>query len=92
MRLSLGLPVDLRKGDVGGERGFEAALALRSLYDAESFAEGEERKTMMPIRKTAPSSAWSGLKRRNRIDRIALSMWLPYVYRLVIWILRTCVS
>jgi hypothetical protein len=47
---------------------------------------------MMPIRKTAPSSAWSGLKRRNRIDRMALSMWLSYVYRLVIWILRTCVS
>ena len=38
-----------RKGDVGGDRGFDAALAFRTCAEAESELEGDSRKKKMNI-------------------------------------------
>ncbi len=57
--------VCFRKGDVGGERGFEAALALRSCEAAASVLDGENTKTRINIHKAIPTMTVIGLVRRN---------------------------
>ena len=54
-----------RKGEVGGERGFEAALALRDFDEPASVLDGERRKTNMKMHKTTPTIMVSGLVRRS---------------------------
>ena len=57
-----------RKGDVGGERGFEAALADLAFCAAASAFEGERRKTNINIHNTTPIMMVSGFDRRS--DRV----------------------
>ena len=54
-----------RNGDVGGERGFEAALADRAFEAAASAFEGERRKTKIKMHNTTPMMIVSGFERRN---------------------------
>lgn len=55
----------LRKGDVGGERGLDAALALLNCDAAASALDGEKRNTKIMIHKTTPTIKVSGFVRRN---------------------------
>lgn len=54
-----------RKGEVGGDRGFEAALAFRSWEAAASALEGEKRKTNITMHSTTPTTIVIGFVRRN---------------------------
>lgn len=53
------------KAEVGGERGFEAAFAFRSLESAVSALEGEKRNTNMVIMRAMPMTIVRGLERRS---------------------------
>ena len=53
-----------RNGDVGGERGFDAALAFLVCATGESD-EGWSRKTKMTIHNTTPTMIVSGFVRRS---------------------------
>jgi hypothetical protein len=64
--------VVLRKGDVGGENSFEAAVAFLSLLEATSRLEGESKKYIRPSKQSAPNENCSGLNRRDLKDRMAL--------------------
>lgn len=55
----------LRKGEVGGERGLDAALALLNCDAAASALDGEKRKTNIMIHKTTPTIRVSGFVRRK---------------------------
>lgn len=57
------LSLDLRNADVGGDSGFDAALACLALTAAASELDGEKRKTIMTIHSTAPTRSVSGLVR-----------------------------
>ena len=63
------MPLDFsfpfRKGDVGGDRGFDAALAFRNCEAAESSLDGESTKTNITTHSTTPTMTVSGLVRRN---------------------------
>jgi hypothetical protein len=63
------LPLDFsfpfRKGDVGGERGFDAALAFRAVEGPASALDGESMKTNINTHNTTPTMIVSGLVRRN---------------------------
>jgi hypothetical protein len=60
-----------RKGDVGGDRGFDAALAFLTCAVVVSELDGESRKNNMPTHNTAPTMIVSGLIRRNRTGPMA---------------------
>lgn len=60
-----------RKGDVGGERGFDAALAFRTCAEAESELEGDSRKKKMNINNTTPITTVTGLLRNDRVGPMA---------------------
>jgi hypothetical protein len=63
------LPLDfsfsLRNGEVGGDRGFDAALAFRDCEAAASALDGEKRKTIIPIHNATPRMIVIGFERRN---------------------------
>lgn len=61
-----------RKGDVGGERGLEAALAFRTCAEAESELEGDSRKKKMNINNTTPITTVTGLRRNDRVGPMAV--------------------
>lgn len=54
-----------RKGEVGGERGLDAALALLNCDAAASVFDGENRNTNIMIHNTTPTIRVSGFVRRN---------------------------
>lgn len=58
--------VDLRKGEVGGERGLEAAF--RSCAAAVCPLEGEKRKRKTTTNKQMPERIVHGLDRRRALD------------------------
>lgn len=60
-----------RKGDVGGERGFDAALAFRTCAAAESPLDGDSRKMKMNINSTKPMTIVTGLRRNDRVGPMA---------------------
>lgn len=67
-----------RKGDVGGDRGFDAALAFRTCAEAESELEGDSRKKKMNINSTTPITTVTGLLRNDRVGPMAaLCCWCP---------------
>ena len=63
------MPLDFsfsfRNGEVGGDKGFDAALAFRNCEAAESALEGDSRKTMITIHNTTPTTIVIGFVRRN---------------------------
>jgi hypothetical protein len=63
--LPFGFSLCFRKGEVGGDRGFEAALADLALAAAASPFEGESRKTNMNIHNTTPTTIVTGFDRRS---------------------------
>lgn len=63
--MPFGFSTCFRKGDVGGERGFEAALAVRVFAAAASDFEGDTRKTNIIMHRTTPTMIVSGLERRS---------------------------
>ena len=73
------MPFDLedcfRKGDVGGERGFDAALAFLNFAEAESRLDGDSKNVIAPIHNSTMTTTVSGLIRRNRIGPIVILMW-----------------
>lgn len=56
--------VCFRNGDVGGDRGFEAAAAFL-MGDVAESCDGWRMKTRMTIHNTTPTIIVSGLVRRN---------------------------
>lgn len=54
-----------RKGDVGGERGFDAALAFLSFEEAASALDGDKMNETKPIHSIALSISTRGFVRRN---------------------------
>lgn len=63
----------LRNGDVGGERGFEAALSFRAFDEPASILDGENIKNNIKMHNTTPTIIVSGLERRSdRTGPIAL--------------------
>lgn len=50
---------------MGGERGFEAALFFLDCARAVSAADGENRKTIMKMQRTMPTTTVMGFERRN---------------------------
>lgn len=54
-----------RNGEVGGDKGFDAALAFRNSEAAASVLDGDSRKTSMIIHNAMPTIIVSGFVRRN---------------------------
>jgi hypothetical protein len=61
----LDFSLDLRKGSVGGESGFDAARAFRNCDAAMSALEGENKKTMITTHNTTPTMMVNGFVRRS---------------------------
>lgn len=63
------MPLDFslcfRKGEVGGERGFDAALAFRNCAAAASALEGESMKTNISTHNATPTIIVIGFVRRK---------------------------
>ena len=54
-----------RNGEVGGDKGFDAALAFRNSEAAASAPEGDSRNTSMTIHNAIPTIIVIGFVRRN---------------------------
>lgn len=63
--MPFGFSTCFRKGEVGGERGFEAAFAVRVFAAAASDLEGDTRKTNITMHRTTPTMIVSGFERRS---------------------------
>ena len=78
------MPFDLedcfRKGDVGGERGFDAALALLNFAEADSRLEGDSRNVIAPIHKSTTTASASGFIRLNRISPVMILVWAVHYW------------
>lgn len=65
-----------RNADVGGERGFEAALAFLDFNASASPLDGERMKTKITTHKTAPTNKVRGFVRlSDRTGPMAVSFW-----------------
>jgi hypothetical protein len=62
MRFPLDFSFCFRNGDVGGDSGFEAALAFRNLEESVSELEGVNRKTSMTMHSTTPTRTVRGFR------------------------------
>jgi len=82
-----------RKGEVGGERGFDAAPACLNLAAAESEADGDRMKIQNTINTMPLSINISGLVRRNeRIKAMAPVVYVVLCLSSRDLEFRTCVS
>ena len=66
------LPVDLRKGEVGGERGWDAAVALREAE--KSGVEEPIKKYKMKMQRATPTARVAGLVFLRRTDPMGRAM------------------
>ena len=69
-----------RNGDVGGDRGFDAALAFLICDAGESEFEGCSIKMKISIHNTTPTMIVSGFARRSdRTGRMPLYCWVSSI-------------
>jgi hypothetical protein len=73
--LPLDFSLDFRKADVGGERGFDAALAFRSCDAAESVLDGESMKTNIRMHNAMPTIMVIGFVRRSERTGPMAPLW-----------------